>query len=252
MILFLLFGIPTIGWLYFRNGNSSVSSRIQGEPVIDLTPHLTEFSRLIKDGYHPSRWLVSGAIEEACEMGDWPLVRAISRNYTFEDAPLEDVGESSEESKELPKEESKRLEFSIERTSSPIEGIGDDDWRMFVNASRVESEDFDSEHSTGMFRQNKKRLAKLGISDTKDPISQYSAFEKEVSQMVGESKEIINKHVAMPVNINGEDIPVTLSGLISVMRIAGSKNAEKWLESEDERKKFPNTTEAFKRSNGCF
>ncbi len=56
----------------------------------------------------------------------------------------------------------------------------------------------------------------------------------------------------MPVNVDGEAIPVTMSGLLAVMRNAGTKNAEKWLDVEEDRRKFPNTTDAFKRANGCF
>jgi hypothetical protein len=67
-----------------------------------------------------------------------------------------------------------------------------------------------------------------------------------------EGKNLINQSVAMPINVDSESTPITLSGLLTVLRHAGTENATKWLDSDEERKRFPHTTKAFKRSNGCF
>ena len=244
--------------------HTSKSVVVSGEPyqpVRDLTPHLTEFSQLIKKGHRPSQWLVSEAVTEAWDSGRWELARSIAKSYPSE-ITIERRKKKAEVKKEAPTkvvaeiEESapKELGFRAELATSPVDGISNDDWRMFVQASSYENPEFSSNSSLGMFRQNKKRLEKLGIplDKVKDPIDQYSAFEQEVVSLLHEGDDLIKQSVAMPIDVDGDNVPITLSGLVAVMRIAGTANAAKWLDSPEERKKFPNTTEAFKRANGCF
>lgn len=240
------------------------STQVTGNPV-NLTSHLAEFAALIRNGHRPSQWLVTNAISEAYEKGDWKLAKAISDSYPSEIAVERrkrvtpekkevkkeaELPAASEESQELQKQ----LDFNPHKTTSPIDGINNDDWRMFIEVSRIENPEFNKDNLIGMFRQNKKRLEKMGISpeDLKTPVDQYNAFESECVQLLNEGNNLIKQSVAMPINVDGEDVPVTLSGLLTVMHHAGVQNAAKWLDSKDERKKFPNTTEAFKRSNGCF
>jgi hypothetical protein len=238
---------------------------VQVKGVVDLTPHLTEFTQIIRKGHYPNRWIINQAINEAYHSGNWRLAKSIADNYVEdyeepEQPPPKAKEKSNVVSKEVPKEEAvEELEekaplFLVQKTSSPIDGVNNDDWRMFVEASRIEDPAFNSPSSMGMFRQNKKRLSKLGIKEEilQDPITQYDAFEKEVSMLMDEGKEVFKQSVAMPISIDGDNTPMTLSGLLAVMRSAGTANAAKWIDSEDERRKFPNTTEAFKRANGCF
>lgn len=263
MIPLILLGISVGLLIKVASSQASLKdtpTRIEGESPIDLTPHLSEFARVIRDGHRPNQWLVTEAINEAYRRGDWRMVRAISDNYPSTitekrrkpkpvETPIEEVTDKSE-SKESPKE---LPAFQIKKTTSPIDGVSDDDWRMFVHSSLIESPEFNSDNSLGMFRQNKKRLVKLGVtSELKTPVEQYGAFEKEISQLMIEGQNLSKLHVAMPVEVDGENVPITLSGLLAVMRAAGTQNAEKWLDSSEERNKFPNTTKAFKRSNGCF
>lgn len=263
MIFFFLLASAAV--VMFRSPPAKqINTQVSGREPVDITPHLTEFTKVIRRGHKPHRWLVNNAIDEACRKGNWRLVESISQNFLQYDPALDSIGkpkskaentEKLEESEKTPEQLDKgvtKVKFNVDFTTSPIEGISDEDWRMFVETSRSETEDFSTDSSVGMFRQNRKRLAKLGINDIGDPISQYDAFEKEVSQLMQESTVLVKDYVAMPVVIDGDSVPITLSGLLSVMRIAGTKNAEKWLTSEDERKRFPNTTDAFKRSNGCF
>jgi len=234
--------------------------QVKGD-VTDLTPHLTEFTQLIRSGHRPNRWLVTEAISEAYNIGNWKLVRAISDNYTDE-VPQYKRKKKEVIKKEEPNEKAEKIEeieekiplFLVQKTTSPIEGVPDDDWRMFVEASKVENPDFVSTSSVGMFRQNKKRLAKLGLSEDtlKDPIAQYDAFEKEVTRLINEGKEVFDQSVAMPIDLDGDNTAMTLSGLLAVMRNAGTANTAKWIDSPEERRKFPHTTEAFKKANGCF
>lgn len=232
------------------------ATEVRGLPI-DLTSHLTEFTTLIRNGHRPSQWLVNQAINEAYQKGDWRLAHAISEAYTK--PPPEVRRKPAEEKKQEPvkeiKEEApKQLEFNPSLTSSPVEGITNDDWRMFIEVSKIESSDFDKNNLIGMFRQNKKRLQKMGIDpkEIKTPVDQYNAFEAECVQLINEGDSLIKQSVAMPIEVDGDNVPITLSGLLAVMHHAGVENAAKWLDSAEERKKFPNTTEAFKRSNGCF
>ena len=235
------------------------ATEVRGNPV-NLTSHLAEFTSVIRGGHRPSRWLVLQAIEEAYNKGDWKLAQTISEHYNTEIPETRKEAPKKEAAKpEQPKEieevrEVKQLEFNSMNTTSPVEGILNDDWRMFVEVSKIESADFNKNNTIGMFRQNKRRLQKLGINpdDVKTPIDQYSAFEAECVQLLSEGNNLIKQSVAMPIEIDGESMPITLSGLLAVMHHAGVENASKWLDSSDERRKFPNTTEAFKRSNGCF
>jgi hypothetical protein len=269
MIPFLIIGIG-LGWFFSRKESPSFKdtpSVTAGHPLptVDLTPHLNEFKRLINRGHRPSKWLVNGAIEEAYLRGNWSVVKAIAENYVDDPklpAPSTETPktENIEDGKDVTPETAniEAPKFEIANVSPPIDPTSGmpiaskEDWQMFVSVSRVAPETFDSENSVGMFRQNKKRLAKMGISDVTTPIKQYDAFENEVIQMIGEGKELSRLHVAMPIDVDGETFPITLSGLVAVMRIAGTKNAGSWLDSPDERRKFPNTTEAFKKANGCF
>jgi len=239
------------------------ATRVKGsvESPVNVTSHLAEFTRLIRQGHRPNQWLVTQAVNEAFRNGDWVLAKTISDSFTnpvpirkrksspveAKESEVEKPGQIEEASPENPK----LLGFSVEKTTSPIEGVSNDDWRMFVHASSLESPDFESENSKGMFRQNKKRILKLGASvDT--PVSQYSAFESEVLHLLDEGRELIKQSVAMPIEVDGESLPMTLSGLLAVMRVAGTANATKWVDSPEERKRFPNTSKVFKLTNGCF
>lgn len=234
------------------------STEVRGNPV-NLTSHLSEFTTLIRSGHSPSRWLINQAINEAYRNGDWKLAHAISESYTkpipeTRKKPPE-VKKTEIEAKEEVKDEApKQLEFNPSLATSPVDGIENDDWRMFIEVSKIESPSFDKNNLIGMFRQNKKRLQKLGIDpkEIKTPIEQYNAFEAECIQLISEGGSLIKQSVAMPIEVDGESFPITLSGLLTVMHHAGVENAAKWLDSSEERKKFPHTTEAFKRSNGCF
>lgn len=250
--------------------NQQGQIQIQGEPV-NLTPHLTEFTSLIRRGHRPSQWLVSSAVSEAYSIGNWRLAKSISDSYPnevafrrhveVEDKKEKDIHKSKQEQVNKPKDESpkkveekKPLLLDYNRISSPVSYIPDDDWRMFVDISKIEGPNFVNENSVGMFRQNKKKLQKLGLNpdEIKDPIDQYNAFETECVKLIEEGRNLINQSVAMPIQVDNEDVPITLSGLLTVMRHAGIDNTAKWLDSNEERKKFPHTTRAFKRSNGCF
>lgn len=268
MIPVIILGI-CVGFIIKMSMSSSQSpqtsfkdAKIEVRGVVDLTPHLTEFTQLIRSGHRPNRWLVTEAISEAYDIGDWELVRAISDNYTDKIPQYKRKKKEVVKKKEEPEEKVEEIEemgekaplFLVQKTTSPIEGVPDDDWRMFVEVSKVESPDFISTSSIGMFRQNKKRLAKLGLPEDslKDPIAQYDAFEKEVIKLMNEGKEVFDQSVAMPIDLEGDSTAMTLSGLLAVMRNAGTANTSKWIDSPDERRKFPHTTEAFKKANGCF
>jgi hypothetical protein len=274
----IIIGIAFVGIIVgmsLKDSRHNSTTQIQGNPV-NLTNHLTEFTRLIRQGHRPSQWLINAAASEAYAKGDWYLAQTITNSYNqpqydhrvsydygeveYKPSPkkrkIEKVIDIQEEVKPQEEviEEKKPLELSFNRITSPVDYISDDDWRMFVEISKIENPEFNTDNSMGMFRQNKKRLLKLGIDpDTlKTPVDQYNAFEAECVKLMTEGKNLINQSVAMPIQVDNESTPITLSGLLTVLRHAGTENATKWLDSDEERKKFPHTTKAFKRSNGCF
>lgn len=280
LVPILIFGtfVILVSSLKDRPNNHSSATQVQGNPV-NLTSHLAEFAHLIRQGHRPNQWLVNAAVSEAYEKGDWHLAQTISNSYSapqipkphyqehryempYEERPVRkpappkkviEVKETALPKKEVI-EEKKLLELAFSKITSPIDYVPDDDWRMFVEVSKIENASFSNDNSVGMFRQNRKRLQKLGIDpDTlKDPVEQYNAFETECVQLINDGKNLINQSVAMPISVDHEETPITMSGLLSVMRHAGVENAAKWLDSGEERNKFPHTTKAFKRSNGCF
>jgi hypothetical protein len=273
----IILGIACVGLIVGMSlkDRSHSQTQVQGNPI-NLTNHLAEFTRLIRQGHRPSQWLVNAAASEAYSHGDWYLAQTITNSYpdprhiqhqyheSYDYGSVEPSRRKKVDKKEVidieevevPEkiEEKKPLELSYNKITSPVDYISNDDWRMFVEVSKIEKPEFFTDNSLGMFRQNKKRLMKMGIDPEtiKTPVDQYNAFEAECVQLMKEGKNLINQSVAMPINVDSESTPITLSGLLTVLRHAGTENATKWLDSDEERKRFPHTTKAFKRSNGCF
>jgi len=260
LLIGVCFGFVVLS-LKDNKSSKNIPTVATGQSLPKSQSYLEQFQNLIRQGHQPNPWLVTRAVNEAFQNGNWVLAKTISDSYTkpmqtHKRRPIQKEVSKREEEKpaeqiEASEPEQKLLDFKVERTTSPIDGVSNDDWRMFVQASSIESPDFESENSKGMFRQNKKRTLKLGVS-VNTPVEQYSAFEGEVVQLLDEGRDIIKQSVAMPIEIDGESLPMTLSGLLAVMRVAGTANAAKWIDSPEERKKFPNTTKVFKLTNGCF
>ncbi len=66
----------------------------------------------------------------------------------------------------------------------------------------------------------------------------------------GLAKQHLGREISIP-DVEGS-IPLTLSGALGIASVAGLEGCAGWLESKADRKRFPHTTQAFLRTNGCF
>lgn len=142
---------------------------------------------------------------------------------------------------------------------SPIEGIADEPWRQFVVCLSREDPAFTSTRHVGQFRQRRERLVELKIDPRSllgDSDAQRRALDIDMVDALRHAVDggLIAEHLGKPVTLPGieEPIQVTLSGLLGVIQCAGLENGTSWLEKPRDRKNFPNTTQAFTRTNGVF
>ncbi len=81
------------------------------------------------------------------------------------------------------------------------------------------------------------------------PKQQLQVFETDLSERY---YRIANSSVESYLGKRVDSLTVTLSGLLALVYSAGIRGAKKWLASEDDRSKHPNTTLNFGKSNGIF
>lgn len=142
---------------------------------------------------------------------------------------------------------------------SPIHGVSDDAWRQFVRHLERESPDFNSSRHIGQYRQRRERLAELGIDPSSiqnSPSSQRAALDADLADAHQHAIAggVVADHLGRPIMLPGHDAPaqITLSGVLGVIQCAGLEGAVGWLESPNDRKRYPHTTQAFAHTNGVF
>lgn len=142
---------------------------------------------------------------------------------------------------------------------SPIPGVADSAWREFVVRLSRESPQFVSSRHVGQYRQRRERLADLGV----DPAAvagsaqaQRAALDADLADAHAHAAAggVLEKHLGRPIAVPGQDDakPLTLSGLLGVIQSAGLDGAVGWLERIGDRRRYPHTTQAFRRTNGMF
>jgi len=142
---------------------------------------------------------------------------------------------------------------------SPLAGVPDSAWREFVARLERESPTFSSSRHVGQYRQRRERLAELGI----DPgavhgsaASQRAALDVDLADAHGHAAAggLISEHLGRAITLPGHDgaQTISLSGLLGVIQCAGLEGAVGWLESSNDRRRYPHTTQAFLRTNGVF
>ena len=142
---------------------------------------------------------------------------------------------------------------------SPIHGVTDDDWRTFVMRLEREPPTFNSSRHVGQYRQSRSRLVELDIDPAailNSAQAQRTALDVDLADAHHHATEggLLSEHLGRPAMIPEHDAPemITLSGVLGVIQCAGLDNATNWLERYDDRKRYPNTTQAFLRTNGVF
>lgn len=142
---------------------------------------------------------------------------------------------------------------------SPLGGVPDDAWRQFVVLLSRESPQFSSSRHVGQFRQRRERLAELGI----DPAAIHGSATAQRAALDADLRDahhhaaaggVLAQHLGRPIAVPGRDAPekLSLSGLLAVIQCAGLDGAVGWLESTNDRRRYPHTTQAFLQTNGVF
>lgn len=142
---------------------------------------------------------------------------------------------------------------------SPLGGVSDDSWRQFVVRLSRESPEFASSRHVGQFRQRRERLAELGIDPRAihgSALAQRAALDVDMADAHNHAAAggVLAEHLGRPLTVPGREAPekITLSGLLGVIQCAGLDGAVGWLESSNDRKRYPHTTQAFLHTNGVF
>ena len=150
---------------------------------------------------------------------------------------------------------------------SPIDGIDDNAWSRFATACARESPTFSGPKHVGRYRHNRDRLAAIGIDPASiigSPDAQDDAFASDVFENLRELVEsgTLEQYVGTPLSVPtmtdkgavgpSANVDLTVSGILGVAMAAGLEGCVNWLENENDRRKYPNTTAAFLRTNGAF
>jgi hypothetical protein len=136
--------------------------------------------------------------------------------------------------------------------ASPIEGVGDDEWSDFVAALRTQDPSYATERHIGAYEHNRGRLKTLGIEEPKTEAEQYKALETDLMDHYNRTRKLINEQCGECINIDGQDMFLSASGCLALLKAAGPTAALDWLKNPDVRNKFPRTKELIKRANGIF
>ena len=142
---------------------------------------------------------------------------------------------------------------------SPLAGVPDEAWRQFVGLLSRESPMFSSSRHVGQYRQRRERLAEFGVDPQAihgSTAAQRQALDTDLvdAHHHAAAGGILAEHLGRPIAIPGHDAAtiITLSGVLGVIQCAGLDGAVGWLESLNDRKRYPHTTQAFLRTNGVF
>lgn len=146
--------------------------------------------------------------------------------------------------------------------TSPLPGVSSGAWDEYRERLARESPTFDSARHVGRYRARKDRLSELGL----DPallVSHPRAVDLQdhafAIDAVDNAQHLVESGMAGVYVGHSLTIPddpdvheITLSGLVGVAQVAGLEGAVGWFERKEDRKRFPHTTTAFKRTNGVF
>lgn len=201
---------------------------------------------MIKGGHLPADWLVDEAMREAYAMGDMDTVHALGEIFDPAFKTQTEQGKKSETKVDAGKAD------EVASDESPLEGVETEDWNLFVESLKVEKPEFANERHVGQFFHSRDRLKQLGVSDVSTSEAQYQALVADVSDSRSRASKLINEYAGDAVSIGGSDHSITESGILGLIKSAGIRGAHEWLSREEDRKRFPRTTETFLKTNGVF
>jgi hypothetical protein len=142
---------------------------------------------------------------------------------------------------------------------SPIAGISDESWRAFCERLVRGEPTYQSERRIGRYHHRKDRLREIGF----EPESLLGSCDAQDDALCADMADVHRhltasgdaaRHIGRPISLPDapELVTITLSGLLGVASVAGLDDMPDWLAHKADRKKFPNTTAAFLRTNGVF
>jgi hypothetical protein len=135
-----------------------------------------------------------------------------------------------------------------------VQDVSPDEWREFLLCFKTREPSYRGERHIGAFEQSARRLAQLGIDAAalQSEEAQYAALDKDLTSYLQSSERLLNDFTGESVDVNGQKVCVTRSGILALLKAAGPAGAKGWLTEEHQRKTFPHTTEIFVRGNGRF
>lgn len=232
----------------YRAQNVRTGAVFQTQTRIDdnLPPNLQRLVWAMKSGMEPARWLVDAAMAEAYNAGNWPLVSQLAQQFPM-------TIERSEPESKVPEAQSDRIGTVIGR-NSPFDGVPNDAWGTFVDKLATEKDDYNTDRHLGRYHHSKDRLRQIGIDPgtITTPDQQYDALVADLSDLNQRGKELIEEFQFQSVNVRGSQYPMTLSGLLGLLKAAGPAKARSWITNPGDRDQFPNTTDTFLATNGMF
>jgi hypothetical protein len=252
-LILLGLGLTTVGGYALKHMVSSVGAgpgpTVSGKRMSGT--YLKRLSHCLRNGIEPPDRLLECAMYEAVKHGREDIADAIWERFF-----VENDGQSSGDGEEIKTDETgtDHDTVTVSGKSSPIEGIDNDSWNQFVNKLATNEPTFATKKHVGKYHQNRDRLAELGFTfeGIPDEETQYAALSADVADAHSRSSKLIADYLATVVMVNGQECPVTLSGILGLCKSAGIGNAESWLANETDRSQFPNTTAVFLSTNGVF
>ena len=214
--------------------------------------YLQRLVKCIQDGREPSDKLLECSMYEAIKRGRPDIAEMIhDRYYESENEADEESEDDSDESDESG---TKPATVTVSGKSSPIAGISNESWQDFVSRLETEKVDFNTNRYVGKYHLRKDRLKELGFDFDKQPDeeTQYAMLVADLADAKERAENLFVEHLASVVVIDGKEYPVTMSGLMGLLKAAGARHARSWLMNEEDRKQFPSTTAVFLATNGVF
>jgi len=233
-------------------------------PKVGELTYLDLLDRVLASGQSPSDALLNAAYMEAEAKHDGqsmalieqlvsPIAVGADLSPAYEQ-PSEDVPMEYEDVSVKPPSAVPTNGNASQKQSVPVADVDPANWQSFVDALRTKAPDYRSDNYLGSYEHNRRRLRQLGIDEsalgTAD--GQYAALCNDIADYLAKCQQLIANHTGDVIEVNGKQVPVTLSGILSLLKAAGPKGAEGWLTRPEDRLAFPNTTECFLRCNSCF
>jgi len=159
---------------------------------------------------------------------------------------------------------------------SPIKGVPDARWSAFVNLFKGRNPaEVSAMNQLGLFNISFLRLRDLKLATSvfqrdkgssgkvwdgefiapmtlerflSSPTVQYAVFVRDMQDRAA----FIRSEYPHAIGGMIEGVPATLSGLMGAIKLAGTKGFAGWIASPAERRKFANTTAAYRTANGIF